>query len=98
MKKVTTMDEVRREIDRLDREIVALLAERQYYVESAGHIKPSRDLVRDNARVEDVVAKARARANETGASPDLVETVYRTMVEWFIAHEFEVFDAAREKR
>ena len=88
----TSMSDVRREIDRLDREIVTLLAERQNYIEQAGRIKQSRDKVRDDARVADVIAKVRARAAEVGAHPDLAETVYRAMVEWCIAYEFTVFD------
>lgn len=88
----TSMTDVRREIDRLDREIVTLLAERQNYIEQAGHIKQSRDSVRDEARVADVIAKVRARAADVGAHPDLAETVYRAMVEWCIAYEFTIFD------
>lgn len=87
-----SMTDVRREIDRLDREIVTLLAERQNYIEQAGHIKQSRDTVRDEARVADVIAKVRARAADLGSHPDLAETVYRAMVEWCIAYEFTVFD------
>ena len=34
-----TMDDVRYEIDRLDRDLVALLAERLSYIEAAGRIK-----------------------------------------------------------
>ena len=56
------MADIRREIDRLDRALVALLAERQTYIERAGHIKGSRDRVRDEARIEDVWRKPRNRA------------------------------------
>lgn len=86
------MTDVRREIDRVDRAIVALIAERQNYIEQAGFIKQSRDTVRDQDRVEDVIAKVCAAARREGADPDLVETVYRTMVEWCINYEFTVFD------
>ncbi|MHA7872936.1 MAG: chorismate mutase, partial [Hyphococcus sp.] len=37
------MAEVRAEIDRLDRVLVALLAERQRYIEAAGRIKGRRE-------------------------------------------------------
>ncbi|WP_293206888.1 chorismate mutase, partial [Parvibaculum sp.] len=47
------MPEVRREIDRIDRQLVKLLAERQGYIEQAGAIKGERTAVRDNARIED---------------------------------------------
>jgi isochorismate pyruvate lyase len=87
------MVDVRREIDRVDRLIVALIAERQNYIEQAGRIKSSRDTVRDMARVEDVVAKVTTEAKRNGALPELVETVYRTMMEYCINYEFNVFDA-----
>lgn len=86
------MGDVRREIDRVDRAIVKLIAERQNYIEQAGHIKQSRDTVRDNARVEDVVAKVRQECERQGANPDLLEELYRTMIEWCINYEFKVFD------
>ncbi len=91
------MKDVRREIDRVDRHIVSLIAERQNYIEQAGRIKASRDTVRDEARVEDVVAKVRAAARESGANPDLIESVYRTMIEWSINYEFTVYDRDNQK-
>ena len=42
---------------------------------------------RIDARVEEVVANVRAKADALGAPPDLAETVYRAMIEWVIAHE-----------
>ncbi len=89
------MADIRREIDRLDRALVVLLAERQTYIERAGHIKGSRDRVRDEARIEDVVAKVLAEAEKQGLSADVAETVWRAMVDRFIAHEFDVFDAVK---
>lgn len=88
-----TMDEVRLEIDRIDRALVALLAERQGYVEQAGRIKPARAAVRDAARIEDVVAKVLAEARRTGLAPEIAEPVWRLLIERSIAHEYDVFDA-----
>ena len=88
-----TMDEVRREIDRIDRVLVALLAERQGYIEQAGRIKPARSAVRDEARIEDVVAKVLAEARRAGLAPEIAEPVWRLLIERSIAHEYDVFDA-----
>ncbi len=90
-----TMADIRQEIDRLDRILVNLLAERQTYIERAGHIKGARDTVRDEARIEDVVSKVLAEAQSAGLSADVAENVWRTMVDRFIAHEFDVFDARK---
>ena len=53
------MAEVRHGVDRLDEEIVALLGERFRYMDAAARIKPSRELVRDEARKAEVIANVR---------------------------------------
>ena len=80
-----SMAEVRAEIDRIDREIVALLAERAGYVRQAARIKKERSQIVDAARIEDVVAKTKAVAEDLGLAPELVESLYRLMIERFIA-------------
>ncbi len=94
-----TMAEVRAEIDRLDRELVALLAARAGYVKQAARIKGRRAEIVDPERIEDVVAKARGRARDLGLAPELAEAVYRLMIERFIeleAAEFERLNGASE--
>jgi len=87
------MSQLRREIDRLDRVLVGLLAQRQAYIERAAEIKPERGHVRDEARIEDVISKVVAEAKRTGLSPAIAEPVWRELVERSIAHEFVAFDA-----
>ena len=87
-----TMDEVRIAIDRIDREIVALLAERGGYVRQAGRIKAAREQIVDPPRIEDVVAKVRDQAQARGLAPDLAEAVYREMIARFIDLETVEFD------
>lgn len=86
------MAELRAEIDRLDRELVAMLAERQRYIERAAEIKQDRNVVRDEARIEDVVTKVLVAARKAGLDPKIAEPVWRTLIERCIAHEFERFD------
>jgi len=93
----SSMNEVRYEIDRLDRVLVRLLSERQRYIERAAEIKSNRTDVRDEARVKDVIAKVLAEARRTGLSADIAEAVWRTLVERSIAHEFSAFDAKRQR-
>lgn len=86
------MVDVRRNIDRVDRALVELLAERISYIEQAGHIKPERGAVRDSARIEDVVSKAIAHGADFDLPDGYLNDVFRHLIEWSIAHEFEVFD------
>ena len=90
-----TMIEVRHGVDALDRALVALLAERQRYMDAAARIKPDRDAVHDDARIEDVVAKVLASAQAHDLSPDIAEPVWRLLIDRCIAHEFATYDRTR---
>ena len=89
------MAEVRAGVDALDRELVALLAVRQRYMDAAARLKPERGKVYDADRVEDVVAKVKAAAQEAGLSDAIAETVWRVLVELCIAYELEQWDRLR---
>ena len=91
----TTMAEVRQGVDALDRALVLLLAERQGYMDAAARIKTDRNVVRDVARIEDVVTKVKAAAREAGRSEAIAEPVWRTLVDRCIAYEFGVWDRTR---
>lgn len=91
-----SMEDVRAGVDALDRRLVALLAERQAFMEAAARIKPSRDRVRDEARIEEVVSRVLAEAARVGLSPDIAEPVWRLLIERCIVHELAAFDAVRK--
>jgi isochorismate pyruvate lyase len=82
-----SLDQVRAQIDRLDCEIVALLAERGDYVRQAARFKKTSADVAAPARVEQVIGKVRGLAGEKGADPVVVERVYRAMIAAFIEAE-----------
>jgi len=82
------MSEVRANIDRLDDEIIALLARRVRYVERAAALKPAAGLAaRLEDRVSEVLARVEAGARGQGLPVDLAVTLWREIVEWSIAHE-----------
>ncbi len=89
------MSDVRAGVDALDRALVTLLAERQRYMDAAARIKPSREVVHDAARIEDVVAKVRASARTAGLSEAIAEPVWRTLIDRCIAYELAVWDRTR---
>jgi isochorismate pyruvate lyase len=90
-----SMAEVRHEIDRLDQILVGLIADRQSYMDAAARIKGNRNLVRDEGRIEDVMAKVTAHANIEGLSMAIAGPVWRTMMERCIAYEMASFDRIR---
>ena len=90
-----TMAEVREGVDALDRELVRLLVTRQGYMHAAARIKPNREAVYDEPRIEDVVSKVLAEAKLQGLSAEIAEPVWRKLIERCIAHEFGVYDTTR---
>jgi isochorismate pyruvate lyase len=91
-----TMADIRREIDRVDRALVRLLAQRFTYIERAGHIKTDRAKVRDEARIADVLAKVETSCTRESFPFTIAEPIWRRLMDGCIAHEFEVFDQKRE--
>jgi len=91
-----SLEEVRADIDRLDREIVRFMAERGAFVRQAARFKASRSDVEAPGRVEEVVAEVRALAAGAGLEPRVAEAAYRAMIAAFIEVEHSVFLAAQE--
>lgn len=87
-----TLAEIRANIDSLDRELVKLLRDREQLVRQAGPLKSNTDAVRAPDRVEAIIVRVRAIAEEVGASPIVVERTYRSMVTAFIELEMGVHD------
>ncbi len=95
---LTTMTQVRAEVDRLDTELVRLLVKRQAMMDAAARIKPKRGHVLDRERIEDVVQKVCAEADRQGLSTAIAEPVWRTLIDRCIAYEFEAFDALKSSK
>ena len=86
-----TIEEVRENIDRIDREIVELISQRSRYVGQAAKFKKSMQDVKAPARVEEIILKVRGLAVENHLDPDIIEKIYRTMVACFIDYELEAY-------
>lgn len=86
-----SLDEVRENIDRIDNEIIKLIAERGTYVIQASQFKKDEDSVKDTGRVEKVIAKVREKAEEYGADSDMIEALYREMISRFVNMEMSEF-------
>src|SRR4051794_14669374 len=84
-----SLDEVRAEIDRIDRSVVALIGERAGYVHAAARFKASEAAVAAPERQESMLRDRRAWAEEADLDPDLIEKLYRDLVAYFIVRERE---------
>jgi len=91
-----TMADVRRHVDALDDILVPLLVQRSGYMTQAARIKQDAAQVRDEARIQAIVDRVRPRAEAEGGDPDLIESIYRSMMEAYIAYEHREFARLRE--
>lgn len=88
---IASMAALRAQIDALDARIVALLADRAALIDRAIDLKPGEGMpARITTRIEEVVANVRALAREHTLDPDLVETLWRQLIEWSIDREEQV--------
>lgn len=90
-----SLKEVRNNIDRIDNEIIKLIAERGKYVEQASKFKKSESNVKAPDRVNAVIEKARAKAYDYGADADMIEALYKEMISHFIDAELSLFNKSK---
>ena len=93
-----SMDEIRAEIDRLDKEIVLLIAERFAFVDRAWQLKDTPEDATVPWRIQDVIDKVRAHAEDNNLEPRLVEALWRQMIGWFIQYEQEKLTEKKESK
>jgi isochorismate pyruvate lyase len=79
---VESLAEVGANLDRIDQEIVALLAERAGFVRQAARFEGEAE-IRSAERADEMVERVRSLAEQRGLSPILAEQIYRPMVEAF---------------
>jgi isochorismate pyruvate lyase len=78
---------IRKEIDRIDAQVIALLGERARFVVEVGKLKPSVDKVRVPERERQVLERACQLAVEHGIDPSFVEQLYLVMFDYFVDHQ-----------
>ena len=90
------MAALRAGIDALDARLVALLAERARFIDRAVELKRAEGLpARIPVRVAEVLDRVRARAAAEGLDPDLVEALWRRLIDWSIAREEQALGGTR---
>lgn len=87
--KVESLEQARAQIDVIDQGIIELIAARQFYVDQAVRFKRSVQDVQSPERVEAVISKIRLQATEHCVNADIVERLYRDMIQHFIQRELK---------
>jgi isochorismate pyruvate lyase len=86
------MDELRKELDLLDNELIKLVSKRFKFIEQAAIIKDDISKIRDNERIESIIIRLRNLAEINDISPDIVEKLWRYIIELSIELETEIFN------
>ncbi|MCV9962640.1 chorismate mutase family protein [Pararhizobium sp. BT-229] len=83
-----SMTDIRAEIDRLDKALMTLFAERWAYIGRAAEIKKPAGLKADiPARVDEVRRNARKNAEKAGLDPDFYDDIWARLIRHSIEHE-----------
>jgi chorismate mutase len=77
-----TLDELRREIEDIDREIVELIARRTYVADTVAQVKAEKDLpTTDESQEERVMERAKRNAEQFEVDANLVKAIFRLLIE-----------------
>ena len=85
------MQDLREELDLLDNKLIVLISKRFKLIEQAAIIKADESKIRDNERIENIISRLRGLAEENSISADIVEKLWRFIIELSIDLEKEIF-------
>jgi tRNA-Thr(GGU) m(6)t(6)A37 methyltransferase TsaA len=94
-REVTDLAEARQAIDTIDAEIVRLLGNRAGYVRQVAGFKQSAADVPAPARYAEVMRRRREMAQEAGLDPDVIEAMYKLLVDYFIKEQLAAFEQSK---
>ncbi|DAB40382.1 MAG TPA: chorismate mutase [Sulfurovum sp. UBA12169] len=94
-KKCVTLQEAREEIDKVDSQIVTLIAQRNDYIKQIAHFKNSIDEIKAEDRIQDVISRVREQAISLGLSPNLINDLYVRMIDAMVESEIAEFKNAK---
>ena len=89
--KFNNMQDLREELDLLDNELIVLISKRFKLIEQAAIIKDDKSKIRDNERIENIIFRLRGLAKDNSISADIVEKLWRFIIELSIDLEKEIF-------
>ena len=87
IKKCETLEELRKEIDKVDEKIVELIAIRNDYIKQAANFKHTVDEIKADERIDEVLNHVRHKALSLGVSPNMVADLYKEMIDAMVETE-----------
>ena len=91
MKKFESLEELRKNIDEIDLEILDLIEKRKDLVTEVVKLK-KRDQIVDQKRIEFILNKLKVEASKRGLAIEFIEEMWTLMIKNFIKYEEKIFD------
>jgi isochorismate pyruvate lyase len=87
----SSLEEIRENIDLIDKEIVSLLVKRGNYVKQAAKFKKNISKVEDQVRINNIITKVTNYSKDMNFNPFVIEQIYRFLIQVYIQFEKETF-------
>lgn len=87
----STLNDLRLEIDRIDRDILSKLGERFKYVKRIPEFKEdTKESIVAQERYNELMLKRREWAEEENLNPEVIEQIYKQLVAYFIDEQMKI--------
>jgi isochorismate pyruvate lyase len=84
------IEEVRQQIDEIDQSLIGLIGKRFSFIQEIVKYKSNSDEVYAKERYDIVISKRRELATSYQLNPDVIENIYKVMMEYFIREQLEL--------
>ena len=92
-----SMLNIREAIDNIDRDIINKFGKRFEYVKAAAKFKQNTQDIRAEERFKIMLRQRRIWAAENNLNPDVIEQLYRDLVNYFITEELQTWKKNKSK-
>ena len=96
MKKFDSLEDIRKQIDKIDLRILDLISERKDLVTEVVKLK-RRDQIVDKKRIELILKKLNNDAKKRSLPSEFIEEIWNLMIKNFINYEEKIFDEVHKK-
>ena len=90
-KNFKNLNEVRKSIDKVDEQLVKLIAEREFYAREAVKFKTDTGQIIDRKRINTVLSRVKKLSKKYKINSSTVEKIWKLMIQNFIILEKKLF-------
>jgi len=91
MKRCSSLQEIRDEIDKIDTQLVQLISERSHLIRQAAGFKESIEEVKADDRIDDIMQRVRKKAIELDVNPNMISDLFKIMIDEMVETEIGEF-------